>query len=125
MSEKESKRGRPKSPFKKRDTRVSGYVTKEDAEYVSEVADNFGFSSTSEFVTAILEELCKGGFSAFAFMRLGWHVANLPTKRKRTGYHLDLRPPTPLFGRTPDLEELADHVEEVKRKIQEGNSNEL
>lgn len=119
MTDEKRKRGRPKTEFKVRDTRISGYVTKEDAEYVREVADNLGFSSTSEMITAILERLCEGGFSGVSFVKLGWQIANLKTKHPRKGYYLSLRPPAPLLDDEPDRQKLSEHLESVKREISE------
>lgn len=124
MSQEPRKQGRPKSPYKVRDSRMTIFLTKEDHGYLDEVADNLGFKSTPVMVSVIMERLCEGGFSALGFAKLGWQVASLPTKRKRTGYYLDLRPPAPLLPPEPDAQQLAEHLEEVKKEIAEENRHE-
>lgn len=124
MTQEQRKRGRPKSPYKVRDSRMTFFLTKEDHEYMTEVADNLGFKSTPEMVSAVMERLCESGFSALGFAKLGWQIANLPTKRARTGYYLDLRPPAPLLPPEPDDQQLSEHLEEVKKQIEEESPRE-
>lgn len=99
------------------DPRLFGYLTGEDASYIRDVADNLGFTSVSELVTATLEELCKGGFSAMAFLKSGWHIAGLSTKQKRRDYYVDFQPPEPLFERVLNIDGLAGNIDDTKRKI--------
>lgn len=117
MMQEQRKPGRPKSPYKVRDSRMTIFLTKEDHQYLDEVADNLGFKSTPEMVSTVMERLCEGGFSALGFAKLGWQIAGLPTKRKKVGYYLDLRPPAPLLPPEPDAQQLSEHLDDVKKEV--------
>jgi len=133
MSE-ERKRGRPKTEFDIRDTRISGYVTAEDAAYIRRIAENMGFTSTSEMITAILERLCIGGFSAMVFIKLGWQFSNVLSKNKaHSGLYFGIkplppllgeaRPPTLEIGEEPDENDISRHLATVKKEVKEKGIN--
>jgi len=116
----ERKPGRPKGECNIRDTRISGYLTKEDAEYVRKVADALGFTSTSEMITAIFERLCVGGFSAMVFAKLGWQFSNLLSNKKvKPGFYFGIRPLPPLLGEEPNKNNLSQHLDEMTREVRE------
>lgn len=111
------KGGRPKQEAKVRDSRISAYITEQDAIYIRELAKSLDMS-TSELVTAILERLCIGGFSALVFAKLGWQFANaLPTNFTR-GFYFGVRPLPPLIGKPddPELKEFRAFLQRVGKE---------
>ena len=57
-----------------RDAQLSCYVTPEDAKAVKTIAQNVGFKSTSQMLTAIVERLVMGGFSPAVFLKVGMQI---------------------------------------------------
>ena len=120
MTDEQRKRGRPKSECDVRKTRISGYVTEEDAVYIRKVAENMGFTSTSEMITAILERLCIGGFSPAVFLKLGWQFSNVLAKKKiQGGFYFVLRPLPPLLGKEPNSRDISKHLDSMKQELDE------
>jgi len=120
MADEQRKRGRPKTGCVIRNTRISGYVTAQDADYIKKVAADMGFTSTSEMITAILERLCIGGFSPMVFAKLGWQFGTLMAKQKvQGGFYFGVRPLPPLFSEEPSEADIAGHLETVKKEVEE------
>lgn len=65
-----------------RDRKVTIYLTAEEEEVLSRVADNFSFRSKSALVAFLLEPLCRSDFTGISFNRLRDRFLDLPGKRK-------------------------------------------
>jgi len=65
----------PEKP-KIRNTQLSAYVTEQDAEIIKQFAQNVGFKSTSQMLTAIVERLIIGGFSPMVFAKIGLQIVD-------------------------------------------------
>jgi hypothetical protein len=122
MSEK-SKGGRPKKKTAIRTSRLSGYVTEDDAFQIAKTAEAIGFKSTSELVTAIFERLCIGGFSGMAFIKLGFQFSGAlsASNGSQRGLYFGVRPFPPLIGDEPDPEpeNLVPFIKEMAKENKE------
>lgn len=65
----------PEKP-KIRDTQLSAYVTEQDAAIIRQFAQNVGFKSTSQMLTAIVERLIIGGFAPMVFAKIGLQIVD-------------------------------------------------
>ena len=115
MSEK--KTGRPKSGKPVRQAEVSYSLTAEDAEWLAKFADDLGFKSRSELLTAITERLIVARFAPVGWLRIGYQIANRAHQlgiSKSAGWYnpFESLPPLPVEDRprptlTLPVEELA------------------
>lgn len=120
-----SNRGRKKTGKAIRSQRVTFSMTPEDAEWFNEFAEDCGFLSRSQMLTAIMERLRLCGFSPAGSARLVAQIRmQLDINLKRTGRkrpnRLDwdsllLRPLPPLSEDAPfDPEVERDAIQELK-----------
>lgn len=67
-----------------RDVQISIYVTQEEKERLERAAAYLGFRSKSALIAQIIEPLAAGGFSGWAFIKLGSRFAKLITDTKKS-----------------------------------------
>ena len=70
------KRGRPKTGEPVREIEISYSLTAEDADWLAKFAEDLGFKSRSELLTAITERLIVARFAPVGWLRIGWQIAN-------------------------------------------------
>lgn len=122
-----SKRGRKKTGKVIRSQRVTFSMTPEDAEWLNEFAEDCGFISRSQLLTAVLERLRLCGFSPIGSLRMASQICekldrNLKANGKKRPRPLDwdsllLRPLPPLPEDAPfDPQVERDAIEELTKK---------
>ncbi len=120
--------GRPKSELPTRDKAVMFYLTPSDAEWFSEYADDFGFKSRSQLITAIMERLRLCGMSPAGCFRMGSNIQNLSIKRNPEKFQqstldfhtIKLRP----FPAIPEDDEISPEIlqatiKELQKQLKE------
>lgn len=81
-----SNRGRKKTGKAVRTSKVQFSLTPEDAEWLNEFAEDCGFISRSQLLTAVIERLRLCGFSPVGSARMSAQIqTKLETNLKRTG----------------------------------------
>lgn len=91
-----AKRGRPPSGNQRREVEVSFCLTNQDADYLERTAVALGFRNRGQMLTAIVERLVAAQLAAFAFLKVGWQLAERARETgssKGTGFWNPFRDP--------------------------------
>ena len=126
MVKRKRKRGRPKSESAIRDKRVVIYLTEDDADFLTGLAEDTEFKSRSEFIAAIMERLIIGGFSPSVFMKVAFQLqrrAKATGAGKGKGLYLGIKPLPPFPDRPkpplPDERVTGEEVESLSAALRE------
>lgn len=126
---KATRRGRKKTGQPLRTARVACSLTPEDAEWFNQFAEDAGFVSRSQLITAVLERLRGCGFSPLGGLRMCSQISHRVDQReKETGkkrpFYVDwetilLRPLPPLPEQAPfDPAEAKKALEEFNQETE-------
>jgi hypothetical protein len=133
MKTKRKIMGRPPTPFQTREKAVMFYLTPQDAEWFNEYAQDFGFNSRSQLITAIMERLRLCGMSPVGCFRMGTNLQALceqrnPDKFRQASFDLHTLTMRP-FPAIPDedfnspavikktIADLQQQIKELKKKL--------
>lgn len=85
-----------------RTVRVVLYMTVEDADHLTRLAENLGFKGRATLIVSIMERLIVGGWSLATWFRTGAHIMRL-IQKANLPVELDLFPARrPAFALSPD-----------------------